>query len=185
MQKASFLVWWIPLTIDVRIISSIKPLSANLPLCSGRSRVPDHRSLPDPEIVSDAAANRCQQGKKIHLSCWGSSSVQNADHQDLQEVSCLCFKLGCSWVLASTAWMWGKDILPLTAALFSLSYTISVCRCFNTLVVVSWIWDFKSIDPTCAENIISPLVYLGSSTPRMSLNICECHVQWVPGIGNL
>lgn len=69
MQKVSFLVWWLPLTIDVRIISSIKPLSANLPLCSGRSRVPDHRSLPDPEIVSDAAANRCQQGEKIHLSC--------------------------------------------------------------------------------------------------------------------
>lgn len=84
MQKVSFLVWWLPLRIDVGIIF------LNLPLCSGCSWVPDHRSLPDTEIVSASGANCCQQGKKIHLSCWKTPSVQDADHQDLQEVSELC-----------------------------------------------------------------------------------------------
>lgn len=70
------------------ISSGKKKLSANLPLCPGRSRVPDHSSSPDTQTVSATAANRCQQGKKIHLSCRGTSAVQDGDHQDLQEVSC-------------------------------------------------------------------------------------------------
>lgn len=60
MQKVSFLVRWLPLTVDVGIFLFVKCSHANLPLCSGRSRVPDHRSLPDSEVVSTAGANRCQ-----------------------------------------------------------------------------------------------------------------------------
>lgn len=127
-RRRVFLVWRLPLTADVWIILSVKPSSANLPLCSGRSRVPDHRSLPDPEIVSGAGANRCQQGKKIQLSCWGTPSVQNADHQDLHEVRCLCFKsLGLFLGFGIHCLNWGQRYLaPDRRIILFVSYHFSL-----------------------------------------------------------
>lgn len=63
MQKVSLAA----LVVRFIISSGKKKMAANLPLCPGRSRVPDHSSSPDTQTVSTTAANRCQQGKKIHL----------------------------------------------------------------------------------------------------------------------
>ncbi len=55
-------------------------------VCSGCSGVPNDHPQSDQEFVPTAGGNRCQYGEKIQVPRRGPPGVQDAAHQDLQEV---------------------------------------------------------------------------------------------------